>query len=107
WPDVTTAIVRLIDGLDPQYRVRAITFIAAFPAYWDRLQEPTRTALQETVDNTVAANLTDFSILDGLSVPQFRPALLQLISGLSDEQLEQAIAVAPSSDLWPRAVDRY
>jgi hypothetical protein len=107
WPEVTTAIVRLIDGLEPQYRVRAITFIAAFPAFWDRLQEPTRTALQETVDNTDAATLTDFAILGGLSVPQFRPSLLQLIAGLSDAQLEQAVAAAPVIDLWPRAVDRY
>lgn len=107
WADVTTAIVGVIDGLGPEHRIRAISFIADFPAFWALLQDPTRTALQETVDNTAAANLTDFSILDGLSVPQFRPALLQLIVGLSDEQLEQAIAAAPSSDLWPRAVDRY
>lgn len=107
WPDVTTAIVGMVDGLAPEHRIRAISFIAEFPAFWELLQEPTRTALQETVDNTAAVNLTDFSILDGLSVAQFRPSLLRLIVGLSDEQLEHAIAATPTPDLWPRAVDRY
>ncbi len=107
WPDVTTAVVGVINGLAPEHRVRAITFIADFPAFWDLLQEPTRTALQETVDNAEAASLTDYSILRGLSVPHFRQPLLRLVGELSDDQLEQAVAAAPSIDLWPSAVERY
>lgn len=53
------------------------------------------------------ARLTDYSILGALSVPQFRPSLLRLVGDLSDNQLEQAVAAAPTIDLWPSAVDRY
>lgn len=107
WADVTTASVGVIDGLAPEHSIRSISFIADFPTFWTLLQDPMSTALQETVDNTAALSLTDFSILWGLSVPQFRPSPLQLLAGLFDEQLEQAIAAVPSTDLWPRAVDRY
>lgn len=107
WPEVTTAIIRVIDGLGPEHRVRAIAFIANFPDFWPLLLEATRMALQETVDNTTAQNLADFTILRGISVPQFRQSLLQLIGNISDDQLEQAVAAEPYLDLWPRAVDRY
>jgi hypothetical protein len=107
WPDVSLAIVRLIDNLEPANRPRAIAFIAAFPDFWPRLQEPTRTALQATVDNAASAALTDYRILAGVTVPQFRAVLLALIAGLNREQLAGAIESQPLADLWPRAVEEY
>ncbi len=107
WPDVSLAIVRLLDNLEPANRPRAIAFIAAFPDFWPRLQEPTRTALQETIDNADAAALGDYRILAGVTVPQFRAVLLPLIAGLNREHLAAAIASQPLAELWSRAVEEY
>ena len=107
WPDVNLAIVRLIDNLEPANRPRAIAFIAAFPDFWMRLQDPTRTALQETVDNAEPAALADYRILAGVTVPNFRDALLATIAALSREHLAEAIAAEPLTELWPRAVEMY
>ncbi len=107
WPDVAQAIVGLIDNLEPANRPRAIAFIAAFPDFWPQLQEPTRTALQATIDNADPAALTDYRILAGVTVPQFRTVLLRVIGGLSREHLAAAIASQPLADLWSRAVEEY
>ncbi|MER2266083.1 hypothetical protein [Methylobacterium oxalidis] len=107
WPDISSAIVRLVDNLEPQHRPRAIAFIAAFPDFWPLLQQPTRTALQETVDNADPATLTEYRMLAGVSLPQFRAPLLAVIAGLDREGLSKAIAVEALVDFWPRAVALY
>jgi hypothetical protein len=107
WPDVSLTIVRLIDNLTPENRLRAIAFIAAFPDFWPLLQQPTRTALQETVNNVDPATLTDYRMLAGVSLPQFRGSLLGVIADLDRNSLEGAIAAQPLADLWPRAVRFY
>ncbi len=107
WLDVSQIIIKLIDNLEPTNRPRAIAFIAAFPDFWPQLQESTRTALQTTIDNADPAALTDYRVLAGVTVPQFRTALLSLIANLSREQLAAAIAFQPLADLWPRAVEEY
>lgn len=96
-----------MDNLDPANRPRAIAFIAAFPDFWPQLQEPTRTALQATIDNAEPAALTDYRILAGVTVPQFRAVLLVLIAALDREHLAGAIASQPLADLWPLAVKEY
>lgn len=107
WPDVAQAIIRLIDNLEPANRPRAIAFIAAFPDFWPQLQEPTRTALQATIDNADPATLADYRILAGVTLPQFRAALLALIAALDREHLVNAVASQPLADLWARAVEEY
>ncbi|QFT34097.1 hypothetical protein FIV00_26615 [Labrenzia sp. THAF82] len=107
WPDVSPAIVRLIDTLDPEHRPRAIAFIAAFPDFWPLLLEPTRMALQATVDNADPATIPDFRILAGVTLPQFRAPLLTVIADLNDEHLANAIATQPLIELWPRAIELY
>ena len=107
WPDVFLTIVRLIDNLEPANRPRAIAFVAAFPDFWTQLQEPTRTALQATLDNADPAARVDYRILAGVTIPQFRAPLLALITGLNRKQLADAIASQPLADLWPRAVQEY
>ena len=107
WPDVASAIVRLIDNLEPEKRPRAIDFIAAFPDFWPLLQEPTRTVLQETVDKFDPQTLTDYRMLAGVSVPYFRDSLLAVIAALDRDGLAKAIAAHPLADLWPRAVNLY
>ena len=107
WPDVSLAIVRLIDNLEPANRPRAIAFVAAFPDFWPRLQEPTRTALLATIENADPAALADYRILAGVTVPQFRAALLVIIADLSRNQLAAAIGSQPLADIWPRALEEY
>ena len=107
WPDVSQAIIRLIDNLGPENRPRAIAFLAAFPDFWLLLQQPTQTALQETVNNANPATLTEYRMLAGVSLPQFRQALLNVIAGLDRNRLVDAIAEQPLADLWPRAVELY
>lgn len=107
WPDVIHAIIRQLDNISPPNRPRAIAFIAAFPDFWPLLQQPTRTALQQTVNNAVAANLGDMRILAGLRFAPFRPPLLALIGGLDREALGQAIAMSPLPELLGAAVQRY
>lgn len=107
WADLSAAIVQLMDNLEPPNRHRAIAFIASFPNFWPQLQEPTRTALQATVENADLTVVTDYRILTGVTVPQFRAALLELIAGLTRQQLADAIAFQPLTDLWPRAIEKY
>ncbi|APO69879.1 hypothetical protein IE4872_PB00005 (plasmid) [Rhizobium gallicum] len=107
WPDVSHAIVALIDNLAPEHRPRAIVFLAAFPDFWPLLLEPTRTALQMTVENADPAALADYRILAGVTLPHFRAGLLAVIAALDDEHLAEAITAQPLADLWPRAVASY
>jgi hypothetical protein len=107
WPDVASAIVRLIDNLEPENRPRAIDFIAAFPDFWPLLQEPTRTALQETVDKFDPQTPTDYRMLAGVSVPYFRESLLAVIGVLDRDGLAKVIAARPLADFWQRAINLY
>jgi hypothetical protein len=107
WPDLSQAIVRLIDNLEPENRHRAIAFIASFPDFWPRLQPPTATALEQTAENSDAAQITDYRLLAAVTLAQFRDALLDLINNLGDDRLRDAIRVEPLADLWPHAIEKY
>lgn len=107
WADVSHSIVRLIDNLDPQDRPRAIAFIASFPDLWPQLLEPTRTALQQTVENFDQTGLTDFRIFSGMTLPQFREPLTRIAERLNREEFARAISTQPIIELWPRAIVLY
>jgi hypothetical protein len=107
WPEISSAIVRLIDGLEPEHRPRAIAFIALFPDFWILIQEPTRMALQATVENADVAVLADYRMLAGVNLLQLRAPILALIAALNEEQLVDSIAVHPLAELWPRAIELY
>ncbi len=107
WVDISVAIVRIMDNLEPVDRSRAIAFVAAFPDFWLLLKPATRTALQQTVENVEAATLDDYLILEGVTVPHFRDALLRTISNLNREQLSNAIDARPRLELWPPALEIY
>jgi hypothetical protein len=107
WADISQTVVTLINNIETQNRSRAIAFIAAFPDFWPLLSKATRTGLQQTVDNTDPASLTEYRILAGVTVPHFRAALLRVISGLDRDHLAEAIAAQPYAELWSRAVDLY
>ncbi|MEG6329183.1 hypothetical protein UXO57_14990 [Enterobacter hormaechei] len=107
WPDVSLTVVRLIDRLEPQHRLRAIAFIAAFNEFWPQLQEPTRTALLETIERAAPGGITDYNILMGVTFQPLRGALLKLIAGFTQQQLIGAINFRPLPDLWDRAIEFY
>jgi hypothetical protein len=81
--------------------------VSGFVGIRTQLGEPARTALQETIDNTDPATLTDYRILAGVSLVHFRTGLLALIRDLDREQLAAAIASQLLVDLWPQAVVEY
>jgi hypothetical protein len=107
WPDISGAIIRLINNLEPENRSRAIAFIAAFPDFWGPLEAATKTALQETVDNLDQAESIDYRVLAAVNLPEFRDSLLEFIEELTTDQLGEAIANEPLADLWPKAIDAY
>ena len=107
WPDVFSIIANLINDIEPKNRPRAIAFIAVFPDVWRLLQEPVKTALQETANNADPAKLTEYRMLAGVKLPQFRNALLSLITKLDQNQIRDAIALQPLDELWPIAVEFY
>lgn len=107
WGDISQAIVRLLDSAEPEHRSRMVAFIASFPDFWDRLQNPTKIALQETVTNIDATTLKDFRILAGLRVPQFRDALLSVIRRFGREKLAEVVAKQPVPELWEQALLHY
>lgn len=107
WADASQVIVNLLDNAEPASRPRAVAFIAAFPDFWPRLQQPTRTVLQETVNNCCQEAIHDYRILAGVALPQFREALMALIGGLTHLQVVEAIASRPFLELWPKAIEIY
>ncbi|QWA30520.1 hypothetical protein [Pseudomonas sp. RC3H12] len=107
WPDIRSAILRLIDSAEPASRPRAISLLAAFPAFWSQLEPSTQTVLVETAANFDPANTPDYRTLAGVSVPALRQGLLRVIQDMSDTHLEQAISASPITELWERAVSSY
>lgn len=107
WGDVSHAIVKLIDNLEPTNRSNAIAFIAEFPDFWPLLENSTRIALQQTVESPDGLALGNYRILTGVGFPQFRSALLGLIANLDGRKLADAIAAQPHTEMWPRAIELY
>jgi len=107
WPELSGAIVLLLDNLSPADRPRAIAFLASFPDFWPRLQRPTQIALQATVDNARNAPVLDQRVLSGVSFPSFSEPLLALIANMSREQLVESVAYLPRAQLWSRALSEY
>lgn len=107
WPELSGAIVLLLDNLSPADRPRAIAFLASFHDFWPRLQPPTQIALQATVDNARNAPVLDQRVLSGVSFPRFSEPLLALIENMSREQLLESVGYLPRAQLWPRAISEY
>jgi hypothetical protein len=107
WPELSGAIVLLIDNLSPADRPRAIAFLASFHDFWPRLQHPTQTALQATVDNARNAPVLDQRVLSGVSFPMFSEPLVALIANMSREQLLESVVYLPRAQLWPRVLSEY
>lgn len=107
WPDVSDGIVRLLNSLDPPNRLRAIAFLAVFPDFWDRLENPTKTALTETAANIQPADLTDYRVLAAVRLPPFHEAIRAVIAQLTRQQLRDALSVQVLPYLWPRALELY
>ncbi|MCJ7853016.1 hypothetical protein [Pseudomonas monteilii] len=107
WPDVSHVIANLLNNAEPVSRPRGVAFLAAFPDFWEQLNQPTRTALQETVNNSAAEESLDYRILAGISLPQFRESITALIAALTHQQLVDAISTRPLAELWPKAIGIY
>lgn len=107
WPDLAGAIVRLIDNIPPEHRLRAIAFLALFPDFWDQLENATQMTLRQTLANINAAELPNFRPLAAVRIEPLKEPILRLIEGFDEEELGSAIAAAPLAELWPRALHFY
>lgn len=107
WDPVLVAITGLIDQIEPVHRPRAVAVLATLPGLWDRLQQPTRTALRETVENADPLALEDERLLMGVGIPALRASTEAIIMRLETEGLQKAIAANPIAEMWPRALELY
>lgn len=107
WPTVSASIVQIMNSLEPEERGRAIGFLAGFPDFWPQLDSPTQTTLQETVKNITPTDLTDYCLLAGVRLPEFREPLLHLIEDLSPDQLREALNQEALPQLWSRSLQCY
>jgi hypothetical protein len=107
WEDISANIVQLLNGTAPALRLRAIAFLGAFPAFWDRVDAPVRTAVEETAANIDPDAMTDLYVLFAAPLPAFRESILGLIDGLEPAKIMEAIRIAPLDDLWSRALAIY
>ena len=107
WPAVSASIVQIMNSLEPEERGRAIGFLASFPDFWPQLDDPTQTTLQETVKNITPTDLTDYRLLVGVRLPEFREHLLDLVKALSPEQLREAVNQEALPELWPHSLQCY
>ncbi|UGA38933.1 hypothetical protein JOS77_04420 [Chromobacterium haemolyticum] len=71
------------------------------------MQAPTKIALQETANNIDPQSITDYRVLLGVNAPQFRHALLRVISELDAESVISAVSQFAIPELWGRGVDIY
>jgi hypothetical protein len=107
WAEIADMIVRLINVDEPQYRLRVVTFLGAFSDFWDRLDAPTRIALESAVANLQVDSFEEYRILYAAKLPQFRVAILNLIKGMNPEQVRTAISEDAFIDLWERGLEFY
>lgn len=107
WSDISRTIVNLIDNLDPVNFPRAVAFIGRFPDFWLLLQEQTRIALQETVENANFNTPRDYRMLASVELSQFRESLLSAVANFDQNQLGDAIKVKPLANLWESAIKFY
>ena len=107
WPDISASIVQIMNSLKPEERGRSIGFLAGFPDFWRQLDDPTQTALQETVKNITPTDLTDYRLLAGVRLPEFREHLLDLMKALPPEQLREAVNQEALPELWGRSLQCY
>jgi len=107
WPEISGTIARLLNQLVPLHRPRAIAFLSIFPDFWGVLEPSVKMALQETVNNFDLAGFGEYRLLSGVNIPELRDPILSLIGRLSIEQVREAIATEPLSQLWPAALTGY
>lgn len=107
WPEVSSAILNILNGLEPSNRVRAISFLAAFPGFWDQIESSTKTALHQTVANTEPNELTDYRLLIGVKIQELKEPTMNLINALPRQKLLHAFNLEILPEFWPAALEFY
>ena len=97
----------MINRIEPPLRSRAISFLARFPEFWDRLENTCRQALQATVENVEGEESIDYRVIIGVRLPQFRRHLLRVIERLTADQLQEALNLEVVMELWGKALKVY
>lgn len=107
WPDISAAIVRLLDNLDPALRLRGIGFLASFPSFWPQIASATQTAFLQTAQNIQAATLDYYRCLRAVELQPFSQNLQAVIDALSEEKLREALQVTVIAEFWRPAITTY
>lgn len=107
WDGISTSVIQSLNAATPAMRPRVLAFMATFPAFWERISDDSRTALQQTAANMEAAGLQDFLILSSETLPAVRNHIGRLIAELTTEQVMEALRIEPLDGLWGRARDIY
>lgn len=107
WPDISAAIVRLLDNLDPILRLRGIGFLASFPSFWTQIAVPTQTTFLQTARNIQAPTLNYYRCLRAVKLQPFSQELQAVISALPEDKLGEALQVIVISELWQPALTIY
>jgi hypothetical protein len=107
WAAVATNIVRLIDELDPEFRLNALPVLARFPGLLDRLEPATVTVIEQSIVNFDAGQRDDLSFFRAIKLEQFQPALQRLLEGLEHDEFVRIVQSAPDREFWPSALEHY
>jgi hypothetical protein len=107
WPDITSAIVRLLDNLEPAFRLRAIGFLASFPSFWNLIAPATRTVLLQTAQNIQATSLDYYRCLRAVELPQFSTVMTAVIDAMPEAKLREAMQVTVIRQFWPPSLSAY
>ena len=105
WDDISARVVQLLTRRRRHCGREPSRSSQHSPVFWDRINAPTRTALQETAANSGPEALA--YILSAASLPALHDSILAFISRLSPTQVMDGLRIAPLDDLWIPALAEY
>lgn len=111
WPELFTAIRLILNSLPPdnRLRIRSLSFIGVFPKFWPELNPATRTALQQTAENTNPDDLNpkEYMFLFQIQIPELKRPILQSIDALPKKKLREFLNVGALPEIWSAALKIY
>ena len=106
WQEVLTAVAKLINDDDPEFRPRALAMLADFPEVLPRVQEAPLAALQEVAASD--AQLADYpEAFSAVELEPFEDVLLVRFAGLSRAEAAEVLNAVAAKNFWPNALERF
>lgn len=106
WQDVLSAVAKLINDDDPEFRPRALAVLADFPEVLPRVQEAPLAALQEIAASD--AKLADYpEAFAAVETQTFEEVLLARFADLSRTDAAEVLSAVATKKFWPNALERF